>query len=123
MADEKARGSSLEASHNVYWVDGGLYERYSYDPPDYEANYLRGVFVAETPAQAKRDALREFNNDCEWLDLRVRLLVKGIDLPRGVFDEDCPEGPWDDPDSGIDPPEPWASVWLALDKVLAAVTE
>lgn len=108
---------------NVYWVDGGVRERYGYDPPEYEISYLRGIFVAATPAQAKYDALREFNNDCEWNDLRVRLLVSDINffhrLPRGVFDENCPEGPWDDPDSDISPPEPWASVWSSLEKVAA----
>lgn len=104
---------------NVYYVDGGQVERYFYDPPDYEVYYAQGIFCAETPAQAKADALREFNNDVEWNDLKVKILVKGLDLPRGAFDEECPEGPWDDPEGGIAPPEPWATVWASLDRILS----
>lgn len=105
---------------NAYWIDGGNVERISYDPPDYDSYRLCGIFCAETSGQAKYDALVEFNNDCEWNDLSARLLTRGLDLPRGVFDENCPEGPWDD-DETIAPPEPWATVWAALTALQAKV--
>jgi hypothetical protein len=102
---------------NVYWVDGGDagWWSYGYEPP--EPYRACGVFCADTPGQAKHDAVGHFNNDVEYREFRIRLLARDLDLPRGLFNEDCPEGPWDD-DENIPPPEPWATVWSNLTRVL-----
>lgn len=49
-----------------------------------------GVFVAETPAQAKRDALDVWAKSLrsgvysdDWSNLRVRMLFRDVDAPRG----------------------------------------
>ncbi len=104
---------------NVYWLDGGWIEKWSYDPPDCERERACGIFCAPTRGQAKADAQAEFNNDVEFCEWRCHLLARNLDLPRGVF-EDCPEGPWDD-DPELAPPEPWATVWSALDQVFQAL--
>ena len=105
---------------NAYWLDAGwvdVYgERQIYDGPGYAAC---GVFIAATPAQAKYDALREFNNDVEWNDVHVRLLMQGVELPRGYFDDGAwPDGPWLENES-IPPPEPFRSIGENLARVLS----
>jgi hypothetical protein len=54
-----------------------------YEPP--EPWYPTGVFIAETPGQAKRDALYEWANaprsgvyHDDWTNLRVRLLGRDV---------------------------------------------
>ena len=110
-------GAATAPVKNAYWLDAGwvnVYgERQIYDGPGYAAC---GVFVAETPSQAKYDALREFNNDVEWNEFRVRLLTKDLDLPRGHFDDTWPEGPWYEDDS-IPPPEPYRSIAEGIARV------
>jgi len=94
---------------NLYVVDGGDVTRWlgGYDPP--ESYRAIGVFAAETPGQAKADALREFNNDVEWTDLRVRIAYRGVTAERGLWNDQWPEGPWLE-DENVAPPEPFASV-------------
>ena len=102
---------------NAYWVDGGdvtVYgERQMWDGPGYRAC---GVFVAEKPSQAKQDALREFNNDVEWNDLRTRLLAKDVGLARGFFDDSWPDGPWLE-DNTIPAPEPYQSIAEGIGRI------
>jgi hypothetical protein len=101
---------------NAYWIDAGyvpVYGDLQYNEPGY---FACGVFIAESPAQAKYDALRWFNHDVEWNDLSCRLLVKGVNVERGYFDDTWPDGPWYEDDS-IPPPEPYKSISEALSRV------
>jgi hypothetical protein len=101
---------------NAYWIDAG-YVPVSWgrqcDGPGY---FARGVFIAESPAQAKYDALRWFRNDIEWNDLSCRLLVKGVNSKRGHFDDTWPDGPWYEDDS-IPLPEPYRSISESLSRI------
>lgn len=52
-----------------------------------------GIYVAETPGQARRDALTDWTNrprtgvyEDDFLSLRARLLVKDVELERGCAD-------------------------------------
>lgn len=66
------------------------YDYYQIDPPE---PYLPiSVFAADTRAQAKYDALREFTSRMEsgvfsddWPSLRTRLLARNVRRPRGEY--------------------------------------
>lgn len=60
----------------------------SLEPP--EPWWPTGIFIADTPAQAKTDALRAWSSSAttgvysdDWPSLRVRLLERDVPLPRG----------------------------------------
>lgn len=64
------------------------HDYYQIDPP--EPYMPSGIFIAETPAQAKADALRSFTSAIQagvfsddWPSLRVRKIVTGIRRNRG----------------------------------------
>ncbi len=106
---------------NVYWCELPMRTvGMSTDPPDPgEPVGPCGYYVAETRGQAKLELIREwaYPHDHwpgaaeaeEFVDVRRRLLARGIDLPRGPMPEP-PEGPWDE-DDDVPPPDPWETVY------------
>lgn len=69
----------------------------SLEPP--ESWYPADIFAAETPGQAKSDALREWTSGLrsgvysdDWPSLRVRLLERNVPLKRGRVTLDVGRG-------------------------------
>jgi hypothetical protein len=124
MEAEKWRGERGRVNAYLVRIPELRSEYYSggYEPP--EPWFPTGIFCAETPAQAKYDAIEDWAGGTrsgvyhdDWPSLRVNLLRKDVSYERGELNDDesdlwgrvhevlvdhggkacdCPEMEWDD---------------------------